>query len=112
MLALPWLLAQETVAKTDYWSEEFFGLDRDQRFILLLVLVGCLTAAIIVVTAVFSGVYHSLNRRRLEADFKQDLLDRGLSAEEMVDVIKAAPVEDAASRWVESWCAKKKSKNS
>ena len=32
----------------------------------------------------------------------------GMSAEEIAEVIKAAPVEDAASRWVEGWKQRKK----
>jgi hypothetical protein len=37
------------------------------------------------------------------------MLDRGMSVEEVVKVIEAAgPPEDVASRWVDSWCKRRK----
>lgn len=108
MMQLPLLLAQEAAVETDKWVDSFFGLDNDMRFVVLLVALGCVTAVIIVITATLAGVYTSVTRRRAEIELKQDMLDRGMSAEEIAEVIKAAPVEDAASRWVEGWKQKKK----
>lgn len=108
MTELPLLLAQEAAVETDKWSESFFGLDNDMRFVVLLVALGCITAVIIVVTATIAGVYATVTKRQAEMELKQDMLDRGMSAEEIAEVIKAAPVEDAASRWVEGWKQNKK----
>jgi hypothetical protein len=50
------------------------------------------------------------HRRRTEADLKREMLDRGMSVDEIVKVIEAAaPPEDAAGRWIASWgkCGKK-----
>ena len=107
MLQLPLVLAQEAAVRTDQWSHEFFGLDQEQRFVVLLVLLGCASFVLTFVTAALSGTYYYLQRRRGEMELKRDMLDRGMSAEEIVQVIKAAPVEDAASRWVEGWREKK-----
>lgn len=110
MLQLPRLLAQAAASNEDYWSGEFFGLEQDQRFVLLIIGIGCATAVIISVSGIAAGVYASVTRRRAEHELKQELLDRGMSAEEIVEVIKAAPIEDAASRWVEGWREKSKAK--
>lgn len=97
------------VTETDFWKEEFFGLEGDQRFVVLLVAIGCMTALCIVITGIVAGVYASMKSRRQDVELKQEMLDRGMSAEEIAEVIKAAPVDDVASRWVETWRQKKKS---
>ena len=50
-----------------------------------------------------------MQNSRNQTELKQDMLDRGMSAEEIAEVIKAAPVNDAASRWVEGWNKKNRS---
>ncbi|MCG8449588.1 MAG: hypothetical protein MI725_08420 [Pirellulales bacterium] len=96
MPIVPWLIAE-----ADRWKSEFFGLDQDQRFVLLLVAIGCATAVLIAITAIGAGVYNSVKRRRQDMELKQEMLDRGMSAEEIAEVIKATPVEDYVSRWIE-----------
>lgn len=92
----------------DPWANDFFGLDQEQRFVLLILVIACSTGLILGIAAIASGLYATLHRRRLEIELKQDLLDRGMTAEEIVEVIKAAPINDAASRWVEAWQQRKK----
>jgi hypothetical protein len=94
------------LAATDAWSNTLFGLDSDERFVLVLVAIGCTTAVIIVLSCVFAGVWSSVKHKRLEAELKQDMLDRGMSSEEIEQVIEATPKEGIDS-WIASW---KKSK--
>lgn len=106
MIEMPVLFAQQSVE--DPWANAFMGLGGDERFIVLLVAIGCGTAVIIAVTAIVAGVYTSVTRRRAEMELKQDLLDRGISPEEVVEVIEATPPSDFADRWVKAKMSKKR----
>lgn len=108
MLQLPLLLAQNEVVTTDAWSSSFFGLDQEQRFVVVILMIILLTVILIVIPTIIAMVYSGMQRRQAEMDLKQEMLDRGMSAEEIAEVVKAAPVEDAASRWVEGWKQKKR----
>lgn len=88
------LLAQESV---EYSNSMPFQIDGDQGFVLIMVALGCLTAIVIVSVVMFT----SFSSRREENRFKQELLDRGLSADEIETVIKATPPEGAAERYID-----------
>jgi hypothetical protein len=91
-------------AASDPWAETFFGLDPNQRFVALLTLIGCVTGVIISVAGILYSALDGAHRRRTEANLKREMLDRGMSVEEVVKVIEAAsPPEDAAGRWIASW---------
>ena len=36
----------------DYWSSQFFGLDANQRFVLILTAIGCVTTVIITIVCI------------------------------------------------------------
>ena len=92
----------------DYWSSEFFGLDANQRFVVILTAIGCVTAVILTLAGIAFSWIDGANRRRMEAEMKRDMLDRGMSAEDITKIIEtAAPPEDATERWIASWCKKK-----
>ena len=104
MSSLPNLLAE-----TDVWANEFFGLGADERFVVLLVGISCITVVIIVLSGIVGGVVSSANRRNAEYELKREMLDRGMTAEEIAQVIEAAPLpEGGFDRWVASWCKGKK----
>ncbi len=46
-------------------------------------------------------------KQQIEAELKQDMLDRGLSSEEIEQVIEARPRE-GIDRWINSWGKKQK----
>jgi hypothetical protein len=76
-----------------------------------LIFFGLLAATAIVITLVCVGfsAANAMHRRRLEADLKRDMLDRGMSADEIAKVIEsAAPPESGVDRWVASWGKHKK----
>lgn len=104
------LLAQvEATAPIDPWAKTFLGLDQEQRFVILIIAIGCTTAVICTVVGCVTGMYNAIYRRRTEAELKRDMLDRGLNAEDVARVIEAAPIEDGLNRWIATWAAKKKS---
>jgi hypothetical protein len=76
---------------SDRWSEMFFGMDEDQRFVLLIIVIGCTAAVICTVVGCVSGALISMHRRRLEHELKQDLLDRGMSADEVAQIVESSP---------------------
>jgi hypothetical protein len=87
---------------TDPWANTFFGMDGDKRFVLMLVAIGCATGVICTVVACVSGAISSIHRHRLDHEIKQDLLDRGMTAEEVARVVEASPPKDFLERWASS----------
>jgi hypothetical protein len=99
------------VLLADWWSDMFSNLDPDKRFALLVILIGCGTGVICTVVVFISSTINSVHHRRVEAAMKRDMIERGLSAEEIAKIIEAAmPPEDATQRWIASWAQQKKSK--
>lgn len=87
------LLAQESYADVP----AIFGLDPGMIFVLAMALVGCVTAIVIVSICTVAGRL----KNRDELRFKQDLIDRGMSAEEIDQVVRATPPGDWLERWAE-----------
>ena len=86
------------------WLGGLEGLDADKKFALIIVVVGCATGVLCTLIALLSQTITSIHRRRLEVDMKRDMIDRGMTADEIVKVIEAAPpLEDGTQRWIASW---------
>jgi hypothetical protein len=96
-------------AASDPWAEFFFGLDQDKRFVLMLVAIGCATGIIISLLGIISGVVTSMNRIRREGELKRDMLDRGMSAEEIARVVESTPPTVFLERWASGRGKSKKS---
>jgi hypothetical protein len=82
-----------------WWSEQFFGLDQGQRFVLLIIGIGCATGIIITTVAIVGGMIETMHRRRVEGEMKRDMLDRGMSADEIARVVESAQPKDFLERW-------------
>lgn len=106
------LFAQESgsvlTEQTGFWTNMFQDIDADKRFVLFIIGISCITALAIIATAVIAGVYTSIQKQRMLNELKQDMLDRGMSGEEIAEVVKAAPVEDFFSRWADHKFSKRK----
>lgn len=98
------LLAQSV---NDRWAEVFFGLDQGQRFVILIVAIGCVTGVICTVVGCATSAISSMQRHRLDAEMKRDMLDRGMSAEEIAVVVESKQPKDFLEHWAAS-CGKKK----
>jgi len=94
-------------AQSEPLNHEFFGLDADQRFVVLLAALGCATLLVLVLGCVTAAVWSSVRHKRIEADLKQEMLDRGMTTEEIERVIKARPTE-GMDHWMEVWATRKK----
>ena len=90
------------LAQSDWWTDNFLGLGDDERFVVVIVAIGCTTAVLIVLSCVFAGIWNSVRIKQIEAELKQDMLDRGMSAEEIEQVIEAKP-RDGIDRWITTW---------
>jgi hypothetical protein len=90
------LLAQTDIER--HWSMEFFGLDQGQRFVLMIVAIGCATGIILGLAGILYSAFDGIHRRRLYADLKREMIDRGMTADEIVRIIEATPPEDATER--------------
>jgi hypothetical protein len=90
----PNMFALMSAVGTDSWVQELFDFNPNLRFPLIVVVVGCLTGVIItLVTAVISAVSKA-NQQRIEADLKREMLDRGMSADEVAKVIEATAPDE------------------
>lgn len=96
------------LAATESVPSLFAGMDQDQKFALIIVGLLCATGLILIISIVAIKYGDRGHRRKLEAELKREMLDRGMSAHEVATVIGAAlPPEDAVGRWVNTWCNKK-----
>jgi hypothetical protein len=105
MNALAWtsqLLAAPAV-------NDLLNVDSDNRFALYVIIIGCITGVISTIVIFTSSTINSIHRRRVEAEMKRDMIERGMSADEIAKIIEAAsPPEDGTQRWIASWGNKKK----
>ncbi len=84
-------------------------LDSDKRFALVTVVVGCATGVICTIVVFVSSTINSIHRQRVEADMKREMIERGMSAEDIATIIESAsPPEGARQRWIASWGKPKK----
>jgi hypothetical protein len=103
------VLAQMIFEQDDPWTRTFFGLDQGQRFLVIVIGISCATAVLLGTFGIISSAINSVHRRRAEMDLKREMIDRGMSADEIAKVIESAPPpEDATQRWIASWACKKK----
>ncbi len=101
-----WLLNTPLLA--DWWTSAFSNLEPKERFALIVVVIGCATGVVCTVVTFAASTINSMHRRRVEADMKRDMIERGMSADEITKIIEAAmPPEDAVQRWIASWAKKK-----
>ena len=108
MIAPLTLIAQAAAPSLSDSAGWFDGIDPNQRFVLTIIAVGCATGVLITLGSVMAAMWGSVQRRQIEADFKRELLDRGLSADDIAKIVEsAAPPEDGLGRWLAS-CSKKR----
>jgi hypothetical protein len=81
------LFAQESIQ-----PETFFeGSTADQRFVLAIIALAGAIFLILILGGVIAGVWSSFKEKQIEADLKRDMLDRGMTPDEIQKVIEAKP---------------------
>src|SRR5437870_13553781 len=86
----------------NWFTDMYSGLMPDNRFALLVVLVGCGTGVVCTLAVFISGTITAIHQNRVQSDLKREMIERGMSADEIAKIIEAAPPEDAAQRWIAS----------
>jgi hypothetical protein len=90
-------------------ANDLLNVDSDNRFALYVIVIGCITGVICTIVIFASSTINSIHRRRVEAEMKRDMIERGMSADEIAKIIEAAsPPEDGTQRWIASWANRKK----
>ena len=101
------LLAQVSESVPDPWADTFFGLDTNERFPLLIVAIGCITGVIITLACIISSALATAHQRRLEIELKREMLDRGMSADEVAKVIETT-VPDQTTNYLNAMFGRRK----
>lgn len=96
---VPYFLLAQDALTIDPWAQAFFGLDAEQRFVILIIAITCITGVICTIVGCATGIISSMHRRRVETDLKHELLDRGMSADEIARVVEATQPTDFLERW-------------
>jgi hypothetical protein len=79
---------------TGIW--DFLSQTNSENLVALAAIVlGISAGTIIAVTAIISTQIRQYRERRLSAELAQDMLDRGMSAEEIAQVLRAAAIESS-----------------
>lgn len=87
-------------------AESFFdGFSADQRFGLVFFVVGCIVFLALILIMAGASVWSEIKLKQIEADSKRDMLDRGMTADEIQQVIEATP-RGGFARWISSWFKK------
>lgn len=105
--ALTGLLAQVSESVSDPWAESFLGFGSEQRFVLIIVTLGCATGLIITLVCVISSAFSHAHQRRLEIELKREMLDRGMSADEVAKVIETT-VPDQTTNYLNAMFGRRK----
>lgn len=88
----------------NWWTDMVSNLDSGERTGLLIVAIGCGTGVILGLAGILHASVNSIHRRRSEVAFKRELIERGMTADEIVQIIECAPpLENATERWIASW---------
>jgi hypothetical protein len=94
----------------DWGTDLVGGFNPEQRFVLAIIAIGCFTGIILGLAGMIVSTINSVHRRRIEESMKRDMIERGMSANEIATIIESAPPpEDGYQRWMASWGSKKKS---
>lgn len=96
------MLAQEAMPSIPDTDSLLSGLGSEAKTALLIALLIAVTTVVITLWCVAWTFGQAMHRQRLEAELKRDMLDRGMSAEEVAKVIEATAPQGVAERWVAS----------
>jgi len=64
--------------------------------VIFAVLFFAMVALVVIMITIFTAVY-AMHKNRLEDSLKRELLDRGMSADEIVAVVRAKPTKGGAT---------------
>jgi hypothetical protein len=81
------MLAQLTLESESFFSD----FSSEQRFVLSIIGLAGAMALVLVISGIVAGVWSAFKEKQIEADLKRDMLDRGMTPDEIQKVIEAKP---------------------
>jgi hypothetical protein len=96
------LFAQQALPSAPETEDLLTGIDPGFKAGLLFAVLVAATVIIITLWCVAWNFGQVMHRHRIEAELKRDMLDRGMSADEVAKVIEATAPQGVAERWVAS----------
>jgi hypothetical protein len=85
------LLAQTQTGR--HWSDFFFSLSSGAQFVVVIVAIGCFTGIITSLITAISSTMTSSQLAKFGFELKRELVDRGMTAEEIAQVVEATPAD-------------------
>src|SRR5690606_28792810 len=90
------LLAQAQSGR--HWSDFFFSLGSGSQFVVVIVAIGCFTGIVTSLITAISSTISTAQLAKSDLELKRELLDRGMSAEEIARVVEATPADRLPSK--------------
>ena len=72
------------------WADFFLGIEPSHRWLLLVVAISCAMGVIISLAGIVMKTISSIQRHRAETELKREMIERGMSADEIAKVIEAS----------------------
>lgn len=85
------LLAQAQTSR--HWSDFFSSLSSGQQFVVMIVAIGCFTGIVTSLITAISSTVSSAQQAKFDFELKRELVERGMSAEEIAEVVEATPAD-------------------
>jgi hypothetical protein len=76
------------------WAGFFMDISPEHRWLLLVITIGCSVGLITAVTAIVTSALRSMHKHRSETELKRELVERGMSADEIATIIRAVAPEN------------------
>lgn len=80
------------------WADFLHGIEPAHRWLLLVVAISCTMGVTISLAGIVMRSISSIQRHRAETEFKREMIERGMSADEIATVIQSAAPKNASSR--------------
>jgi hypothetical protein len=81
---------QTVPVQTESWAGFLVGIDPSQRWLILVIAIGCSVGLIISLMGIVMNAITSMQRHRADTELKREMIERGMSAEEIATVIQAS----------------------
>ena len=72
------------------WADFFMGIEPAHRWLLLVVAISCAMGVTISLAGIVMKSINSIQRHRAETELKREMIERGMSADEIAKVIEAS----------------------